>query len=448
MNYNDTVLLIDSKLNANIIDSFWLMYSGLLVFFMQAGFAMLETGAVSSKNAKNILTKNLLDACIGALIWWCVGYGIAYDGNDNAFIGTITAKNSPSFFTWDYSNKENNTGLIWALWFFQYVFAATASTIVSGAVAERTQLLAYVIYTSIITMFIYPVVVHWAWSSSGWISPFNPDKAILGGVIDFAGSGVVHMTGGIAGLSGAYFVGPRINRFINNKPSLKKGHSVTLQILGTFILWLGWYGFNAGSTLGLSGINYTRDAARIMVTTTLSAASGGLTSFIIDKYLGTKVWNPIILSNGILTGLVSITSGCSVVQPWAAVIIGSLGSVIYICTSNLMLYKFNIDDPLDAFAIHGAGGIWGVLSASLFADSKYSYTRGGGLFYGNVDAFGAAIIFILSVIVWVGGLSVILFKTMRKMRILRITEYEEKQGLDISKHGGSAYDIEITNIES
>jgi ammonium transporter, Amt family len=435
----ELVQLIESKIDSSIIDTFWLIFCGTLVFFMQCGFAMLEVGTVQKKNTKNILMKNILDASIGAILWWAIGYPLAYDGNDNSFIGTAS-DGGPSFFTWRYSDDETSSGYSWALWFFQYVFAATASTIVSGAVAERTQLAAYMIYTVFMTGFIYPVMVHWVWSSSGWLSAFNTGSPLLGGVIDFAGSGVVHMTGGVAALAGAYIVGPRLMRFNENGEVLDiEGHSTTFQVLGTFILWLGWYGFNAGSTLGLSGTNYTRDAARTIVTTSLSAASGGIGTLLLDKWVGSRSWCPSALSNGILSGLVSITASCVVVQPWASVIIGFSGSVVYFGTSQIILYKFRVDDPLDAFAIHGACGAWGVLAAGLFCDPKYSYIRGGGLFYGDHNAVITAIVLIGSNIVWVGSLSAVMFMSMKKMNILRITEEQEKIGLDMIKHGGSEH---------
>ena len=439
---NNTIV----KLDANVADTFWLLFNSMMVFFMQCGFAMLEVGSVHNKNTKNILTKNLLDACFGSLIWWSVGHSLAYDG-DNKFIG-IPNKGSSSYLTNNYTTEEDNSGYIWALWFFQYVFAATAATIVSGSVAERAALSAYMIYTVFIIMIIYPVVVHWVWSSSGWLSAFNPDGAFKGGVIDFAGSGVVHMTGGIAGLCGSYIVGPRINRFDTNMiPVNFPGQSPVFQILGVFILWFGWYGFNSGSTLGISGFNYARDAARITVTTTLSATTGGLTTFFVDKFLGSKVWNPIYLSNGILAGLVSITAGCSVVQPWAALIIGATGGLIYFGSSTIVLYKLKIDDPLDAFSVHGSCGIWGVIAASLFCDPKYSYAKGGGLFYGDTNLIVTSLVFILCNIAWTGGLSILLFKTLKQLRILRISNEHELQGLDISKHG-SFSSITNTTISS
>merc|ERR1719223_2251529 len=272
------------------VDTFYYLFVGSLVFFMQAGFGLLEAGSVRTKNTKNILLKNLLDACIGAIVWWAWGYAVAYETGKtpNKFIGgTDKAK---GFFAsgWvDVASEgytEHPQGGTFALWFFQYVFAAAAATIVSGAVAERAQLTAYLIYSTVITGLIYPVVVHWVWDSNGWASAFNTregdDGPLLGGQIDFAGSGVVHMTGGVAAFVGALVIGPRIGRSDGGgrtgKPVAIKGHSSVLQALGTFILWMGWYGFNPGSTPAIT------------------------------------------------------PKGCATVLPWHAMLIGIIGGLVYI----------------------------------------------------------------------------------------------------------------------
>ena len=433
---------------AEYADTFWLMICGMLVLFMQCGFALLEAGTVREKNTKNILLKNMLDACVGCMIWWSFGYVIAF-GPGSRFIGGSTDDDTqPSLFLWAETSNEDSSGFRLAFWFFQYVFAATASTIVSGAMAERTTITAYLIYTTFITIFVYPVVVHWAWSSDGWISAFS-DEPFSGGVMDFAGSGVVHMTGGIAALCGAAVIRPRKGRFLENGRAVEiPGHSTTLQVTGTFMLWLGWYGFNPGSTLGLSSDNYTRDAARIMVTTTLSAAICGITtcfiSYKIDGILSTSA-----TCNGILSGLVSITAGCSVVYPWQAAIIGVIGSFVYLSASTIVLNKCKVDDPLDAFAVHGACGAWGVISTGLFAAPSYQYNIKGsaGLFYGDTEAFSAAIIFVIAVFTWVSLLSSIMFLLLKGLDLLRISTQVEEAGLDVSKHGGSAYPVKESNIQ-
>lgn len=419
-----------------IIDVHWILYCAMLVMFMQTGFAMLECGTVRAKNTKNILFKNVLDACVGALIWWAFGHGLAYD-KGNAFIGFV----SKSAFSNGYGAIETQDGgLVWANWFFQYVFAATSATIVSGAVAERTTVSAYLVYTCLLTSLIYPIVVHWIWSSDGWLSAFNENAPFK--VIDFAGSGVVHMTGGVAGLWGAYLVGPRSQRFDHNMSSNFEPHSSVLQVLGTLVLWFGWYGFNAGSTLGLSADRSASDAARSTVTTTLSAAVGGLFATIYCR-ITQKQWSPSQLCNGIIAGLVSVTASCSVIQPWVAFVIGLLGSSIY-CVSSRTIVKCKVDDPLDAFAVHGMCGMWGVLAAGLFAHPNYAYNNSCGVVYGCHEGFVSALIAILSVFAWVSVTTFMLFSVLKKLQILRISMHEEIAGLDVSKHGGSAYKITST----
>ena len=279
--------------------------------------------------------------------------------------------------------------------------------------------------------FIYPVVVHWVWASDGWLSSFNQNAVLK--VIDFAGSGVVHMTGGVAGLCGAIIVGPRIKRFETNF----EGQSSVLQALGTLLLWFGWYGFNAGSTLGISANLYARDAARITVTTTLAAAAGGLTSAIMSRII-TKTWLPEMVYNGILSGLVSITAGCSVTYPWHAVVIGMIGSVLYKSASTILV-AFKIDDPLDAFAVHGVAGYWGVIAAGLFAVPSYSYNESCGAFFGCSEAILAAFAAASIQVIWVSACSCVMFSSLKRLNLLRITVEEEELGMDLSKHGGNTW---------
>jgi len=421
-----------SYLTTGDANSFYLVVCGVFVFFMQAGFALLEAGSVRAKNTKNILMKNLLDACIGALIWWMWGYGIAYDnvGGDgvNGFIGHGTSPLN-SFFTWGYNSGD---GGAYAGWWFQFVFCAAAATIVSGAMAERTTLIGYLVYTVGISGFIYPVVVYWSWSGVGWANKFN------GGILDFAGSGIVHMTGGVAALCGAAIVGPRKGRFDESKkPMPMPAHNTTFQVLGTFILWFGWYGFNPGSTLGLAGSGL--DMARCVCTTTLAAAAGGITVVVVDKVAISKTWDVAMLCNGILAGLVSITAGTGNVYPWAAMVMGFLGGFVYLASSKIVLYVCKVDDPLDAFSVHGACGFWGVIAAALFASPDLG-SGVTGLFYGNGDLLGAGIIFLLADIAWTGGLSAMMFMGLKMANVLRVSPDVEDAGLDVSKHGGSAYE--------
>jgi Amt family ammonium transporter len=384
------------------------------------------------------------------------GYGFAYDadGGTNPFIGS-----GPSNFAISGIDDTvtHTNGADWAGWQFQFAFAAAAATIVSGAVAERCALNAYLIYTVGITGFIYPVVVHWVWDGAGFLSAANPN-AILTGCIDFAGSGVVHMTGGWAALVGAKILGPRLNRW--STPEMFEGHSTPLQVIGTFLLWFGWYGFNPGSTLMLHGAS--NDAARATVTTTLAAATGGVTGLFLKAKLPSKLGGSGVYDightcNSLLGGLVGITAGCQVTEPWSAIVIGFIAAFVYHGASCLMR-KLQIDDPLDAFAVHGACGAWGVLAVGLFANKAYSYAPAEGnplrLDANGIDLgvdaglfmpgsrgqlFGTQVVTLLIEIPWVVCTSGILFFALNAAGLLRVSAEEETAGLDASKHGGSAY---------
>jgi len=282
-----------------------------------------------------------------------------------------------------------------------------------------------------------------ATDSSGGFQP-----ALFGGMMDFAGSGVVHMTGGVAALVGAKIIGPRSGRFdADGKPVAIAGHSSVLQVMGTFILWLGWYGFNPGSTLGISAFGYSRDAARAVVTTTMAAATGGVTVCMLEKLVGSKTWDVGAVCNGILAGLVSITAGCSVLTPYMAVITGFIGGFVYYGASKCVLNVCKIDDPLDAFAVHGACGFWGCVAAAVFAAKEYGYGagKGGGLVHGNGNALAVCMAALCAEIVWVAGMSAIMFLVLKMAGILRVSAEMEEAGMDVSKHGGPAYDVPIAS---
>lgn len=428
---------------------------------------MLEAGCVGEKNVKNIVMKNILDIAIAGLVWFICGHGIAYGAGTgearDRFIGHAVGDGVSSFAFHLNGDKtspnacegDNCEGYQWATFFFQFAFSAVAATIVSGAVAERTKVVAYMVYTTLITGFIYPVVVHWGWSSTGGFSAFNGMEdtntttlsPFNGGVIDFAGSGIVHMTGGVAALVGAIMVGPRLGRFENGKVNNLPQNNYSLIALGSMILWTGWYGFNCGSTLGMNG--YGTVAARTAVTTTLAPCAACLIVVIIRKATS-NVWDLGACCNGLLGGLVSITAGCSTVDPWAAIVIGFVGGLMYLMASNLML-KLKIDDPLDAFAVHGACGAWGVLSVGLFARKAYSYNLKGycGGFFKETDGcdgklFVTQLAFVLSVFVWVGTTSFLMFGVLKVLNLLRVDKDTEIDGLDYKEHGGAAYDIRVT----
>eukprot|EP00892_Ulva_mutabilis_P012539 jgi/Ulvmu1/9658/UM054_0090.1 len=426
------------------LNKFFVLLSGYLVFFMQCGFAMLSVGSVRSKNAKNIVLKNLLDACFGAVCFYLIGYGLAYGGEDhgNNFIG------------WNGFALNNEAKSAWFGWFFQFAFAATAATIVSGAVAERCKFEGYLAYAVLLTSWVYPVVVHWVWSTTGWISAFRADGDFLfdTGVIDFAGCGVVHMTGGLAALAGAFVIGPRIGRFdADGKPQSIPGHNASLAILGVFILWFGWYGFNPGSALAI--IDAGDVVAISAINTTLSAAGGTLSTLLLlmaFEYIATGhvVWDLIGASNGTLAGLVGITSACSVVEPWAGLLIGLLAGFVYVGASKLVSHVLKVDDPLDAAAVHGFTGAWGLIAAALFAHEPnvalaYADMPAGnyGLFMGGGGKLlGNAIVLIIAVSAWVLGHMFPFFYVMKMLGLLRVDEAEERMGLDVSHHGGSAYE--------
>ncbi|GMH37097.1 hypothetical protein BSKO_04970 [Bryopsis sp. KO-2023] len=432
------------------INTQFLLTSGYLVFFMQCGFCMLSAGSVRGKNAKNIILKNLLDACFGALGFYFFGFGLAY-GEGGTFAGE-------KFF----ALNELPTSR-YGEFFFQYAFAATAATIVSGAVAERTKFEAYLLYAFFLTSFVYPIVVHWIWDGNGWLSAFRDEKDLFNGsgMVDFAGCGVVHMTGGFAGLAGAAIVGPRIGRYQNGKAQDIPGHSASLALLGVFILWFGWYGFNPGSALALIGASEI--AALCAVTTTLAAAAGTLSTLglsMLLSYMSTNrvVWDTIAAGNGALAGLVSITAATSVVHPWAAVVIGFLGGIFYVGASNLVAHVLKVDDPLDAVAVHGFCGIWGLLAAAAFADEDLMRLSYGTLENDKPRAYGfiaggdgkllvAALTGIAVVFIWVMGWMVPFFYITKYLNLLRVDAAEEHEGLDISHHGGSAYPKDLVKME-
>ena len=415
------------------IDIAWLLIAGVLVLFMQAGFGLVESGFIRSKNVTNILMKNALDLSAGAIAYWAVGWGLAYGTTEFIDIRFFGGGN---FF---YSGGDAD----YAGFFFQFAFAATAATIVSGAVAERTKFAAYLIYTVVITAVIYPVVTHWAWGD-GFLSAYaTPVQFGDNGMIDFAGSTVVHSVGGWAALVGAIMVGARRGKY-NDDGSVNPlpGHSMPLGFLGVMILWIGWYGFNAGSTLGLSG-GFADLAARVAVTTTLAAGAGALAAMAVS-WARTGKSDLSLTLNGVLGGLVGITAGCATVDPWAAVVIGLVAGVIIVFGVEL-LDSLRIDDPVGAVPVHLFNGVWGTLAVGLFttqanlgpnyADSaSYGLLVGGGAEQLLYQAAG-----VIAVGAWTVAASVVLFGLIKYTIGLRVSEAEEESGLDVAEHGIEAY---------
>ena len=394
---------------ATYVDSLWILVAGILVMFMQPGFMLVETGFTRSKNSVNIVMKNFMDFSVGAVTYWAFGFALAYGGTT---LGGFLAYGN--FFL------EGDS----ITYFFQVVFAATAATIVSGAVAERTKFSAYLLFQPFICGVIYPIVTHWVWSGQGWLGDL--------GFIDFAGSGVVHMVGGFAALAGVQIVGPRIGKYDDNgNPQVIPGSSMVAGALGVFILWFGWYGFNVGSALAAVDV----DLAAIAVTTTLSAAAGSITAMYTSMISGKP--NVGMTLNGALAGLVGITAGCANVNNLGAVLIGLVSGALVVYSINF-LEKKGFDDAVGAVSVHGICGIWGVLAVAIFDTSD-------GLFYGGGGTlFGPQIIGILAIGAWAYATSYLVFKVIDSTVGLRVTAEEEIAGLDASEHGTSAYGDFIT----
>ncbi|KAK9810523.1 hypothetical protein WJX72_012129 [[Myrmecia] bisecta] len=422
-----------------------MLLTGALVFFMQCGFALLESGSIRFKNTRNILLKNVVNTCLSGLVWWGIGQAFAQGGcakHANAFIGT-------QYF---FASDSSDNSLFFVRWFFGWVFCAVSVTLVSGALAERCQLRAYLLYTIWQTGITYPAVASWVWGLQGWLSPFRINCATglsdillskTAGLIDYAGSANVHMTGGGAALVGCILLGPRIGRFAADGTVIEiLGNNSAHQVLGTLILWLGWYGFNAGSTECVYGCMYT--ASKIAVNTSLAAAAGGVTSLVVTAALGHPGdVRPAL--NGILAGLVGITSGCSVVEPYAAVIIGGTAAVAYVYSA-ILLRKLRIDDPLDSVAVHFFGGIVGVLAPGFFATKAnmiLAYNLKGppadwGVFYGGKGyQLGMQLLGALAVASWTLFMNGLLFGMLRALGWLRVSEKKEVEGLDHSQSIGT-----------
>jgi Amt family ammonium transporter len=401
----------EMQLNINIV---WTCIAAFLVFFMQAGFAMVEAGFTRAKNAVNILMKNLMDFSVGTLAFFLIGFGLMF-GKSNGLFGTTL---------FGMSGVEPGSGWNWTFLIFQTVFAATAATIVSGAMAERTKFVGYLAYSFFITLFIYPIFGSWAWGGlldgGGWLENL--------GFLDFAGSTVVHSIGGWLALAGAIVLGPRLGKYgPDGKPKAILGHNIPLAALGVFILWFGWFGFNPGSTTtGDASIGY------IAVTTNLAAAAGAIVAMIVSWAIVKKPDASMAL-NGALAGLVSITAPCDGVSPTGAIIIGAIGGSLVVLSVLFIDNKLKIDDPVGAVSVHGVCGLWGTLSVGLF-NMESGLVYGGGLKQLAVQGIGAAAAFI-----WAFGLGLVLFYGIKKTIGLRVTHEEELKGLDIGEHGMEAY---------
>jgi Amt family ammonium transporter len=402
------------------LDTLWLLLGSALVYFMQAGFAMVEAGLTRAKNAGNIVMKNMMDFACGTPIYWLIGYGIMYGG-----AGALVGGFNPFCIGLDPSSLVGTVPL-WAHVVFNTVFCATAATIVSGAMAERTKFKSYIIYSVFISALIYPIEGHWVWGG-GWLSNLN----ILGwtGFHDYAGSSVVHMTGGVCAMVGAAILGPRIGKYDKDgKPRAIPGHSITLAALGVFILWFGWFGFNPASSYGLSSTAQAFDVSNIFMTTNLAAAVATVVTMMFTWFRYGKPDVSMTL-NGSLAGLVAITAPCSVVDPWAAAIIGAVAGILVVLSVEFFDKVVKIDDPAGAISVHGANGLWGTLAVGLFA-------RDGGLFTtGQWGRFLVQLVGVISIALFVAIAAYILCKILNVTIGLRVTPAEEIGGLDFPEHG-------------
>jgi len=441
-----TQLLIQDTADREFSRTIFLVFSAAMVFYMQAGFAMLCAGAVRKKNVQNTMLKNLLDACGASIAFFAFGFAFAFgDGsNPNGFIGTT------KFLL---INVED-----YAFFLFQYAFSAASATIVAGTLAERCQMAAYLCYSLMLAGVVYPVVVHAIWSGHGFLSAFAEDPFLGTGCLDFAGGGVVHTTGGTTALFATMILGPRRGRFHDeqgrklDKPKEFPGHSIALQMLGTITLWFGWYGFNAGSALTTNSPEIHKLMAIAAVNTTLAGGMAGLTSlftnyFIQERLTGEPVFDLVMAMNGSLAGLVAITSGCGMVEPFAAVIIGALAGLLYLAGSKFLI-RLRLDDAVDAIPVHMFNGVFGLICVGLFASpSKLELAYGKqmphyGLFYswrdGHSDAhlLAAQLVGSLFIVGWVLLTMMPFFVWLDWRGWFRSDPLEEIVGLDTSYHGG------------
>ncbi len=406
----------------NNLDHVWILLAGFLVFFMQAGFAMLEGGMIRETGVVNSLAENFMDACVTGIVFFVVGFGIAFGSAESSgFFPQI------ELFLGGATGAGDGDGALFVNFFFQFAFAGAAATIATGAMAERTNFVGKLLYSALLGAIIYPVVVFWTWGG-GWLTQQ--------GFLDFAGSTIVHMTGGVVALMGAYMLGPRAGRVFGRPP---EASNLAIASLGTFILWFGWYGFNVGSTLGAGDLN---QLGLVAVNTTLAATAGALGA-MFHTYFLTKNWNVSFILNGSLAGLVAITAGCAFVTPINAVIIGALAGVVLVVSMGLV-ESMKIDDAVGAFSVHGACGAFGTLmigivgSQALLENAGATYTTslldGGGL-----DLLGAQVVGVVGVAIWVAVSSFIMFYVLNRVDVLHVAPEADRIGIDAYEHHASVW---------
>lgn len=419
------------------LDVTWVMLTAFLVFFMQTGFALLEAGLIRQNGVVNALLENFMDAGLTAIVFWVVGFGIAFGadsggilGTNNFFLSEATAIEGGSVIYKTIAEVNPDVAYpnlnVFVFFFFQFAFAATASTIATGAMAERTDFIGDVIYTILVSGFIYPVVVHWIWGG-GWLF----DRSFH----DFAGSTVVHTVGGMVAITGAWLLGPRPNREFG-KPTVP--HNLAYATLGTMILWFGWYGFNPGSTLGVSN---TGLLALVTVNTTLGAGAGCMAAMFF-VFARTGKWDLGATLNGSLAGLVAITAGCAFVMPWASVVIGAIAGVLVILAAEA-IERIRVDDPVGAFAVHGACGIFGTLAIGIFGQPELTFgeyaSKGGLLLGGGVDLLVTQATGSAATVLFVGACSIAMFGILKAVNHLRVNKLADVIGIDAYEHGASVW---------
>ncbi|HAN46131.1 MAG TPA: ammonium transporter [Cyanobacteria bacterium UBA8156] len=413
------------------LDGIWVLLSGFFVFFMQTGFAMLEAGLVRQTGAINCLLENFIDAGVTALVFWAVGFGLAFGnslggilGTDGFFLGGALQVGTTGSVIYRLGMAGIDSSLpTFVLFFFHFAFAATASTIVTGAMAERTHFVGDLVYSVVMGAIIYPLVAHWVWNKGGWLAQL--------GFRDFAGSAVVHAVGGITALVGAAFLGPRAKRVWD---ALPPGHNMSLATLGAMILWFGWYGFNAGSTLtaqnpGLLGL---------IVTNTTLAAGAGAVSSLVYVFQRIRTWHLFVSLNGSIAGLVAITAGCAYVMPWAAVLVGAIAGVLVIVSADFIESQ-RIDDPVGAFSVHGACGIFGTVAVGLLAVPALTGGNGGLLTSGNPSLLLVQLLGIGAIALFATLAATILFGWLKAQNLLRVSAEADELGIDAVEHGASVW---------
>jgi ammonium transporter, Amt family len=413
------------------VDTSWVLITGFLVFFMQCGFAMLEAGLVRQTGVVNTLAENFIDAAVTLLAWWTTGFAIAFGTTSNGFFGVdgfflsnaFTLNNGAIEYAMGSGGSTAPINTL-TLFFFQFAFSATASTITTGAMAERTEFKGDLIYAFIMGAVLYPIVVHWVWNNGGWLNKLN--------FHDFAGSAVVHTVGGWTSLVGAYLLGPRPDRVWGQIPP---AHNLGYATIGTMILWFGWYGFNAGSTLTLEN---TGLVGLVVVNTTLAASTGAVAAMLYI-YFRFKQWHLFCGLNGSLAGLVAVTAGCAYIMPWAAALIGLVAGVMVLVVVDIIEW-FEIDDPVGAFAVHGSCGMMGTIAVGLLGHPALTINKKAGLFLGGgFDLLGVQLGGIAAIALFTVAFSFLMFVPLKAVGLLRVSEEADRIGIDVYEHGASAW---------